>query len=163
MALDPKFYGGLDNSFIYKNFQIDIFFQFVKKHGYNYLYSLPSVPGASNTNMPAKLLERWQEQGNVSQTQKFTTGGAGATAWSNYRMSEGAFTDASFLRLKNVRLNYKLPKKMISKFALQNLNLYMQAQNLLTITSYKGNDPEVISLGVLPPLRSFSIGINLTY
>ena len=50
--------------------------------------------------------------------------------------------DASFLRLKNLVLGYSLPKELLKKAGIQNLRLYLQAENILTITGYTGLDPE---------------------
>ena len=50
--------------------------------------------------------------------------------------------DASFLRLKNLVLGYSLPKELLKKAGIQNLRLYLQAENILTVTGYTGLDPE---------------------
>lgn len=56
--------------------------------------------------------------------------------------------DGSFLRLKNVVLGYTFPKTMMSKVGIQNLRLYVQAENVLTITGYSGLDPEFTNAAV---------------
>lgn len=161
--LTPKFYGGLNNSFQYHGFQLDVFFQFVKKDARNYLYSLPALPGLLNSNMPTALERRWQNEGDVTEIQRFGTTGAGATALTNYLISDGVFTDASFVRLKNVALGYNLPSNWSRKLGAKDIRIYSQAQNLFTITPYEGNDPEVTSMTTLPPLRTVSFGAQLTF
>jgi hypothetical protein len=69
-------------------------------------------------------------------------------------------TDASFIRLKNLSINYTLPQKW--SFG-TTCKFFMEAQNLLTITSFKGADPEFISTGFLAPLKVVTGGIQLTF
>ena len=49
---------------------------------------------------------------------------------------------------------------MIKKLHLQNTRIYLQGQNLLTITNYKGIDPEQANMNYLPPLRMITFGIK---
>ncbi len=59
-------------------------------------------------------------------------------------------------------LSYSLPAKLARKAKFQNLRVYVQGQNLFTITNYLGYDPESIGLA-LPPLRTFATGIQFTF
>jgi len=161
--LTPKFYGGFNNSFQYHGFQLDVFFQFVKKEGRNYLYSLPALPGLLNYNMPVALEGRWHEKGESTEIQRFGTTGDASTSRRNYLLSEGVYTDASFIRLKNVALSYTLPTNWSRKLAANDIRIYSQAQNLFTITGYEGNDPEVTSMTTLPPLRTVTFGFQITF
>ena len=61
----------------------------------------------------------------------------------NDRWSDRYIEDGSYIRLKNISLGYTFPKKMISKWGLESLRLYCNIQNLLTITGYDGYDPEI--------------------
>ena len=84
--------------------------------------------------------------------------------------------DGSYVRLKNIALGYTFPKKLISKFKIENLRLYANIQNLLTITGYDGYDPEVgastsdstgytygVDNGRYPSPTTFSFGMNITF
>lgn len=87
--------------------------------------------------------------------------------------------NASFLRLKNVVLGYTLPKTILSKAGIQNLRLYVQAENLLTITGYNGLDPEYtnadvsktsggdlqrgVDMGGWPTTMRFLFGVNFAF
>ncbi len=82
--------------------------------------------------------------------------------------------DASFLKLRNVTLSYDLPKAFVSKINISNANVYIQGNNLLTLTKYTGMDPEanqmggsVITLplnsGYYPSTRSFMIGLQIGF
>ncbi len=158
--ITQQYFGGVLNNFSYKGLQLDLFFQFVKQTGFNYLYNL-SVPGGVNYNFPVYVLHRWQNKGDITNVQKFTqTGGPAATAWSNVTNSDYAIGDASFIRMKNIALSYSLPKQWLHTARLQNARVYIQCQNLFTITGYKGLDPETQG-NSLPPLRMVTAGLQL--
>lgn len=156
----PEFFGGLHNSISYKKWQLDFLFQFVKQLGSNYNY-LGVLPGIAS-NLPTDFTDAWQQPGDNSTIQPYTTGlNSGVTnAYYRFLSSDGAFSDASFIRLKNLSLSYTLPTIWSE---LTSCRIYMQGQNLLTITRFKGPDPENQSTGVLPPLRVFSLGIELSF
>ena len=78
------------------------------------------------------------------------------------RVSEYYIEDGSYMKLKNVVLGYTLPKTITEKLKIRNLRVYVQAQDLLTITKYKGADPE--GLGYPYPLpRTLTVGLNLGF
>jgi hypothetical protein len=165
-SLTPKFYGGLGNSFSYKCFQLDFFFQFAKQLNYNYFqsnnYSLSIAGLFSGTlagNLPVAVIgNTWQGPGDVSKYGRLSTiGGADP----NFDLSRSTFniSDASYIRLKNLAFSYTLPKSWQQVMHLQNASIYLQGQNLFTITNYFGLDPESGSTG-LPPLRMITVGIH---
>ena len=161
---DPKFYGGFQNSFTYVGIQLDILFQFIKQTGVNPQFQESSTPGFLGNNMPAVVLDRWQAPGEMKPVEKYTQN-YGSFAWNAYtnaQMSNLNYTDASFIRLKNVSLSWELPRGMLAKIHLQNVKVYVHGQNLWTITKYKGTDPEIQSLSTLPPLGVFVGGIQLS-
>jgi TonB-dependent starch-binding outer membrane protein SusC len=158
-----SFYGGINNSFGYKGFHLDIFFQFVKQLGYNYFGSTyNNLPGTPNTNQPNFVLNRWQNPGDIATFQKFTNGGGPAyTGYYFWSQSDAAISDASFIRLKNLAFSYDLPSEWQKKCRMQNARVYMQCQNLITITSFQGLDPETGGGLILPPLRTITIGLQM--
>lgn len=145
--LSPKYFGGLQNNFRYKNLQLDFLFHFVKQESFGYM---PGVPGTS--------VNQLSEVSN--QQLPFTSGTNGAiiSAYYRYGLSDAALQDASFVRLKNVSLTYDIPLK--AKGLKCQLNF--QGQNLLTFTPYNSGDPEFKFSGYLPPLRVFTTGVKLT-
>ncbi|MDX3916337.1 MAG: SusC/RagA family TonB-linked outer membrane protein [Pseudosphingobacterium sp.] len=161
---EPKFYGGLQNSFRYRNFQLDVFFEFRKQLGRNYLSNLGTVvPGYRYYNQPAIVLERWQKPGDVADIQRFTANNRDVLlAASQMRLSDAIFSDASFLRCKNVAVSYLVPAPIASRIKLATLRVYAQAQNLFTLTNYRGEDPENQNFLILPPLRTITLGLQLT-
>ena len=69
------------------------------------------------------------------------------------------------MRMKNLMLGYTFPKKWTRKCFIENLRIYGTAENLFTITGYKGLDPEkaASSQDLYPITKSYSVGINLSF
>ena len=89
------------------------------------------------------------------------------------KVSSYLIEDGSYIRLKQLELGYTLPKQTLSKIGLQQCRVYLNAENLLTLTKYNNIDPEVKNgddknMGVdymnnMPLARVFSIGFNLSF
>ncbi|WP_177230491.1 SusC/RagA family TonB-linked outer membrane protein [Chitinophaga sp. CF118] len=155
---EPSYYGGFSNDFKYGNWQLSVLLQYSKQEGYNYMSSI-FKPVGGLTNFDTDVLNYWKQPGdNVSMAKPSTIA---STAWYNYIASTANWGDASFVRLKNVYLAYNLPANVVSRIKLQNLKVYLQGQNLLTISNYRGLDPETRGI-FLPPLRMFTAGIQLS-
>ncbi len=157
--LTPKYSGGLQNKFKYKNLQLDFFIQFVKTLGHSYVSSFFYTPGLINQNQPTAVLARWQKPGDITSVGRFSSNYNGNDPGGTLAQSSASFADASFLRLKNVSLSYSLPTIWQRWAHLKNTRIYLQGQNLLTLTKYIGLDPETQGLG-LPPLRTITFGIS---
>ena len=84
----------------------------------------------------------------------------------NYANSDRWLEDASFIKLKNISLSYNIPRK-VAKFA--GIQLSVSAQDLFTVTKYKGMDPEVynaydgLDYGAYPIPRTFTFGVKLRF
>ncbi|MDB5111394.1 MAG: TonB-dependent receptor plug [Mucilaginibacter sp.] len=160
-SASPKYYGGLQNSFTYKGISLDIFMQFVKQDGKNLLTGWSNLIGSAN-NLPLEFLNRWQKPGDIAPIQRYTqTYGAASTAGTAAATSNQGWTDASYLRCKNLAISYVINPHFLQKMAIKSAKFYCQAQNLFTFTNYLGADPETQGL-VLPPMKTISGGIQLT-
>jgi TonB-linked SusC/RagA family outer membrane protein len=160
VSTNPDYFGGLNNSISYKNWQLNFSFQFIKQLGFNYNGS-GVVPGAGN-NQPVSNLNIWQP-GQTNGVQLYTAGyndEAVNAYYSYYSYSDAAFSDASFIRLKNLSISYSLPQSWLN---VASCRLYLQGQNLFTITRFNGADPENQSFGKLPPLRVLTMGVQLNF
>jgi TonB-dependent starch-binding outer membrane protein SusC len=157
--LGQDFFGGLQNAFRFKNFQLDVLFQFVKQQGYD---QLPGIPGGSMNNQDISVLKRWQRAGDNTELAK-----AGTLAYYPallYSGSDRAVTNASYIRLKNLSLSYMLPEKITQRLHFISARFFIQGQNLMTSTAYKkGLDPETQNLATLPPLRTLTAGLHFTF
>jgi hypothetical protein len=159
----PKFYGGFGNSLSYKTLSLDFLIQFVRQTGLNLFGSYQLMPGVA-ANIPTGLLDVWHNPGDHKPYQKLSQdfGGQPYNILSSYaQSSDFMYSDASFIRLKNVSLSWTFPESWKQKFHLQNGRIFMQGQNLFTITKYNGLDPESQNFST-PPYRTWTVGFNIT-
>ena len=113
----------------------------------------------SSYNQSRRLLyDRWKEAGDVTDIPRY-----GVTPQMDSRFLE----NASFLRLKNLMLSYSLPASLLKKsHFFTAVRVYLQAQNLFTITPFSGIDPESSSnvyKAQYPMSKQYSVGIDLTF
>jgi len=160
--LDPKFYGGLSNTLQFKGFEFSFLFQYVKQIAQNYRFGT-YFPGFFNTNLPANFVDRWQQPSDIAPIQKVSNGFDQFGSLDAAFQSNAAYSDASYLRLKNASLSYTFPKKWLNGLHMDLAKVYVQGQNLLTLTNFNGGDPETRSVITLPPLRVLSLGLQLTF
>ncbi|MGF6850114.1 TonB-linked SusC/RagA family outer membrane protein [Chitinophaga sp. W3I9] len=148
----PDFYGGFSNSLKLGRFQLDILLQFVKQIKSSVRSAVGMQPGGLS-NQDDKIITDGFKPSTLS--------GSDATyAYKNYYLfSDGNYSDASFIRLKNLNLSYELPGSWTKAIRLKSAGAFIRAQNLFTITRYLGFDPETAG-AVLPPLRQIAAGIH---
>jgi TonB-linked SusC/RagA family outer membrane protein len=163
ISQSPNYYGGLQNNLTYRGFELDFLFQFVKQTGSTYPFGNYYPGSRLGGNQPVWTLSRWQKPGDHASIQRFGTNYKYLRQISAANSSDAFYTDASYIRLKNLSLSWQFPSKWLAKVHLQNCKLYILGQNLLTITHYKGLDPELPSgpYAGLPPLRIFTTGIQV--
>lgn len=176
----PSFFGGLSNDLNYKSWSLSFFFQFVKQEAPTIDYGPLVSPYGSMSNNDVSVLDRWSHQGQVTAIPRATANSsnvANAAFRNYYRYSDAAWGDASYVRLKNLALSYDLSSPA-KRWGLAAASIYVQAQNLLTFTKYKGLDPEVngfdrryvypvnpfgsVKPAALPVLRTLTAGIKLS-
>jgi TonB-dependent starch-binding outer membrane protein SusC len=163
--LDPKLFGGLQNTFSYRGIELSIFFEFRQQTGRTYLSQLSNAaPGAELANFPVLVLDRWQKPGDHRSIQRAATNFNSLANNSVFRLStsNGIYGDASYIRCKNVSLSYTLPASFTKKVHLESGRLFLHAQNLFVLTHYQGSDPETQNFYILPPLRSIVGGLQIT-
>src|SRR5690606_8437573 len=116
------------------------------------------------TNFDRSVLNRWTSSNtntDIPRAASTSTHPAYVAYNSFYRHSDALWVDASFIRLKNLTVSYDLTSALPMLKA-QRLGIYVQGQNLLTITTYDGFDPETRGR-VVPPIRYYTAGIRFTY
>ncbi|NSL89110.1 SusC/RagA family TonB-linked outer membrane protein [Chitinophaga solisilvae] len=149
----PKITGGFTNRINYKNFDLSMLITFsAGNKAYNYNRMNLESDGYVTRNQAKDALDRWQKPGDVSDRPKVIFGG---TTSSN--SSTRYLEDVSYARIRNLTLGYNFPKRMLGK--MQSLRVYAQAENLYTLTSYKGWDPD-INTNPLPPTSTASATQN---
>ncbi|MBS1682217.1 MAG: SusC/RagA family TonB-linked outer membrane protein [Bacteroidetes bacterium] len=154
------FFGGLSNHLQYKGFQVDIQFQFVRQTGNDYFLNF-DAPGLIG-NVPALVMDRWKQSGDKASVQRFGQSGDPLTAYTRLVSGQQSVGDASFVRLKNLSISYSVSQTWMKKIHVENARLFIQAQNLLTFTKYRGLDPEVPGSSQLPPLQVITGGFHIT-
>ncbi|WP_306349881.1 SusC/RagA family TonB-linked outer membrane protein [Flavobacterium sp. '19STA2R22 D10 B1'] len=156
----PQYYGGFANQLSYKNWSLDFLFQFVKQDGVNVLSFFPH--SGTFSNQPAQVLNHFPQDSTTATVQQYATGSNSLAnqAQDRFTSSDAMVTDASFIRLKSTSLSYSIPALWSKSFSGK---IYIQGQNLLTFTKYKGVDPENKSVNYLPPLKQFTMGIQLSF
>ncbi len=191
----PKFTFGWTNTFRYQNFDLSIFIN--GSYGnkvYNYL-------GMKLTHMNSGWTNQLNSIGNRAQlipidankvyadgshwyddVTNVTVANPGTSTPrasiqdpnDNDRISDRYIEDGSYIRIKNISLGYTFPKKMIKNLGIENLRMYVNIQNLLTITGYSGYDPEIgastastnvygLDNGRYPSPTVYSFGLNVSF
>ncbi|MFD2101307.1 SusC/RagA family TonB-linked outer membrane protein [Flagellimonas iocasae] len=159
MDYNPKYYGGWANQFSWGKMDIEVLFQFTKQIGQNIL-STGTFPGRM-ANQPMEVLDRWQQVGDDAAFQRFSVTDLDVyAAFQRLGQSDAATTDASFIRLKNLSITYRVLEKAEKGFGCR---LFLRGQNLFTWTDYLGLDPETANPLAIPSLRMLSIGTHLTF
>ncbi len=139
---NPDFFGNVNTTLTYNQFQLSAVFNYsIGGDVYNYSRSLlEGMSGAYNQSQA--VLNRWRYEGDITTIPQATPG----DPMGNARFSDRWIEDGSYIRLKNVSLSYDL--KLRTKF-IQSSVVYLNGENLLTFTNYKGLDPE-FALGNSP-------------
>ncbi|MFN8345389.1 MAG: TonB-dependent receptor [Spirosomataceae bacterium] len=161
----PKFTFGVQNSFSYKAFKLDVFFQGSKGANLLNINVIESIyPANFRRNALTEIaLDRWT---TANPDTKWPSG-INTNAYGGSKVNSMVMQDASYLRLKSVQLAYQVPLKN-AKF-IKSLRLYTTGQNLYTWTNYLGFDPEANSYGgsnirldysSYPLAKMFLFGLN---
>lgn len=154
-----KYFGGWSNEISWKQWEFSFLLQFTKQRQWNY-YNLMPRPGTMY-NQPVEVLNVWSEDNPDGQYLPYTSGSNSQIKklFTYYSGSTAAISDASFIRLKNIQISYRLP---VDKY-IKDLLVYVQGHNLLTLTDYFGLDPEYVLTGYLPPLKTYAFGVQLNF
>lgn len=157
----PDFYGGLNNTLSYKGITLSIFFQFAKQQ--NNTLS-PAMNGMHN--YMSAILGRWQKPGDISRIQKptATPGSQASSTIFNMNFSSATFSDASYIRFKNISIEYKLSPHWLRTIGMGDSKVFLQSENLFTWAANNNArlDPETIAQSV-PPLKTFVMGVQLSF
>lgn len=159
------FFGGLENTFTFGGLSLNVFFQYdygrTTWNASRYYHTAQDSDNAATYVME----DAWQEPGDITYVPKHFESGVVpfGSAYNQYSSTTRLQEDASYIRLKEVRLTYTLPSSFTEGHGLRNLTLYVQGNNLATFTNYMGQDPEDVgtSLGKYPRGRTFTGGVRV--
>lgn len=162
----PKWTLGWNNTLTWKNWTLNLFFNAAT--GYNRLnisrFTTASMSGVSRfITLRDAYFKGWDYVTNKAEALYPSISNTDNKSYAN---SDFWLEDASFIKLKNISLSYNIPRK-VAKFA--GIQLTVSAQDVLTITKYKGMDPEVYSsydgldYGAYPIPRTFTFAVKLRF
>lgn len=164
--LNPKFFGNIQLKLNFKRWELKFLLKGVRQNGYSLLYQVyaNAVPGADMINLPVEFLNRWRTPGDVSNIQRLSAMNNSVTrnAISNYVESDARITDASYIRLKNVQLSYNFYIPGILSERVSKVGIYLNAENLLTVTNYKDADPETQNIFIFPAQTMLMAGLRFS-
>ena len=174
----PKFTYGINMGVTYHNFDLNVVLSGVQgvQIG-NDLRASTLDFAATGHNASTDILNRWENPGDNA---KLPRAGQNVTGTGNVRPSDFFIDNGAYLRARNITLGYTFDKATLQSFSgnvLSKLRIYIAAENLFTITGYKGYDPEIstvngdnnandtifnrgIDTGQIPQPRTFLFGIQ---
>lgn len=166
-ASTPDFYGGFGTNLSYKNFHLGASFSFVSGGKIlNLSRQLYDSDGAYPTFNQQVLMDgwsRWEKPGDIATHPLPLYGGNNNSNKPSSRYLE----DGSYLRLRNVRLGYNFGENITKPLHISNIELFISADNLVTLTEFSGTDPEVGADGIYQNLypipRRFVVGLNVSF
>ena len=142
----PIFSGGWTNNLTYKGFYMSVNVNYVygnKIFNYNRLAldADGAYLGYNQISLETNGLgwTRWQKEGDIATHPKLVMNGNK----SSNSISSRYLEDGSFLRIKNLKIGYELPNKLLKAAHIQNCKVYLSGDNLFTLTNFSGMDPEV--------------------
>ncbi|SMO31828.1 hypothetical protein [Fodinibius sediminis] len=125
------------------------------------------------TNQTTDVLDRWTPDNPQTDVPRASRQRNSASQTAMRAISSRLIEDGSYLRLKIITLGYTLPVSWVQRFGNRSLRLYISGQNLFTLTSYSGYDPEVSSYnnlgnmgadyGTYPKARTYLMGVKLGF
>ncbi|MDA9555252.1 SusC/RagA family TonB-linked outer membrane protein [Pelobium sp.] len=165
---DAPHNAGLTTNFSYKGVELSIFG--VYSFG-NFIYNNARVnvenSGYTSSGFARSALNAWTTPGQVTNFPVLSE----TTESQTTRFLE----KGDFFRLRNIQLGYNIPKSIVNKLKIQGVKLFLQGQNLLTVSDFQGWDPEVSSItdssggnasvtgAQYPSLKRITFGLNLSF
>lgn len=167
----PKQYGGWENTFRYKGFDLTALVTY--QLGFYVSYGTNAgLHDQRYWNNTRDVLRRWKKAGDRTDMVRPLYGDN--VSYGNTIPLDINVFKGDFIKLRNLSLGYSLPKSLVARGKITNARLYVSAQNLAMITSYPGPDPEVASNGnnaagqgsdrnTAPNARVITVGLNVGF
>ena len=167
----PDFTFALNSNVRYKGFDLSLSLQGVYGNKIFNGTSYYKRSSTANWNLGRDMVNRWTGEGTQNDARYPRMN---ANDVNNSQMSDRYLEDGSYLRIKTLQLGYTLGNTLTRKMRMSQLRVYINAQNLFTLTKYSGLDPEVgmrgydaldigVDRGLYPPARVYSLGLNATF
>ncbi|MCT4602499.1 MAG: TonB-dependent receptor [Marinifilum sp.] len=182
---NPVHFGGITNTFTYKNFDLSIFMNWSYGNDvYNANKMSYTETHKQNKNSLSQVTQRWSsiDAGGILLTDpealKELNAGKTIPVWDGAgrvdpKLHSDIIEDGSFLRINNISLGYKLPKRILERVGINSMRVYTTVSNIHTFTKYSGYDPDVstrnssgvtpgVDWGAYPRSKSIIFGVNLS-
>ena len=167
----PTFYGGFNNTFKYKNFDLGVNFTY---SGGNYIQNGTKATWRDQRfwNNSTEVLDRWTTPGQITDIPRVVLGDLLSNG-SSFPISENV-EKADFIRLQTASLGYRFPPSIFGKSGISSLRIYTQVFNAFLITKYSGQDPDIsvngntnttpgVDKNSVPQGRTFTFGLNIGF
>ncbi|MCG2615540.1 SusC/RagA family TonB-linked outer membrane protein [Terrimonas sp. NA20] len=156
----PKLYGGSTQTVSIGRWKTEMQFDFRFQTGINHLRALYNHPPGSGINQPLLVGDYWRSPGDITTVQKPTVSPSSPAQLASFLIpgSDAIYSDASFLRLRNLSISYTINNKKQVNTS-QSIQLYIQLQNIFTVTGFPLSDPETQSFYSYPRAATISAGI----
>lgn len=166
-SAQPDFTYGITNNFSYKGFDLSVLLQGSQGNDIFNASRIDTEGMVDFRNQSTETLKRWLRPGMVTSVPRVGNK-------ENNHNSSRYVENGSYLRVKSITLSYTLNSKWLKKMHLSQVQPYITMQNLFTITSYSGYDPEVnaygndavalgVDYGTYPQSKSFIFGLNVSF
>lgn len=172
---NPNIFWGFNNTLSFKGLELNIFLQSIMGHDIFNIQRAIMMGSSGDVKTPTHgdIRDRWTPDNEDTEVPAFSS--------TNFQAPEDSrfVEDGSFIRVKNIRLGYRVPTDLIGDKIFKSLTLYASGQNLFTFTDYKGYDPEVsgadvgggrtsnvdlgIDNGTYPNPKVITLGVNAIF
>lgn len=160
---NPIWMFSMNNTLTYKRLEFSIYLQGVTGNKIFNANNIDNTGMAAAYNQTTDVLQRWTGEG----TSTFMPRAVYGDPNNNNRISDRFVENGSYLRLKNITLAYNFPKQQLKKLGMDSVRLSFSCENIATITTYSGFDPEVDINGIdfsrYPISRTLSLGLNFNF
>ncbi len=170
----PDFTYGINLNLGYKNFDFTMFAQGSQGNEiFNYVRYWTDFNTFQGNRSIEILNDSWKKSGDVAKLPRLNSGDATSQQISSYFIEDG-----SYLRVKNMQLTYSVPNRLSKRVGISNAQIYIQGQNMFTLTKYTGLDPDInlrtsgtdnqdihmgIDEGAYPVAKSYLFGVRLAF
>ncbi|WP_295914683.1 TonB-dependent receptor [uncultured Alistipes sp.] len=162
MDTNAPWSGGFSTAFSWKGLGLNMDFSWIGERWIfinERYYTMNPANQLQRSNFETKMLNMWTTPGQKTDIPKYGT---------QFYFDTSAYSNASFIRMKNISLSYSFPKSLIQKSGfLSSVKVYVTGRNLWTITDFEGYDPEVgysnATQGMYPNSRQIVFGAELVF
>ncbi len=160
----PKLFGGFENTFTYKNFELNFLIQYqIGGKVYDGVYASLMSPGDYGSSLHKDALNRWKQPGDVTNVPRMDNSKTGIFDAASDRW----LIDASFINIRSINLSYQLPASLLSKMNAKGGSFFLGTENVALLSRRKGMNVNQSFAGttsnVYTPSRIITAGINLNF